>query len=196
MKMKVIKAFTDIWDSMIKTGDDMKTKLGGVFKKLMYYALKPFQKIADTLPDKIFGKSAKDSIKSLMREFAIESPSKVTERIANQVVAGFDRGLSPMSSSFKKPVGAMLKDVDDMHIQATALGKRISDNRAKVVDLQSKIRGALSTGEFGDNGTLTIKRPDNTLVVNLKVTMDADNVERVLVDRPNTRIVTNEFINR
>lgn len=192
-KADAIEIFGGIWEGIKVSFKKIQESLIRWFKGALRFILKPIIDVIEKIDQYVnVPKAIKNMVTGIKAELQMKSPSKVMRDIGENIVRGLDIGMAPMGKLLQRPVTAMATKSRDLMTESANLRKRLQEDRARVVDLQTKV-GALQNGSIlGSDGQITVRRPDHTLTINLKAVFDTGQVERVMIDRPNTKIVTAE----
>lgn len=187
LRDQVAQVFHEIWDKLVGSFEAGKVKVGKAFKLIAQALFEPFLKIVEKL-DGVMNLGMKNTIASIRNAWQVQSPSHVMVELGQDVVAGFEKGVQTMPDALTKHADTMVERVNDVGVASNRLRARLEENKAKAIELRAEMQ-RVRTG-LGSDGTLTVKRPDHTITVNFKAVMEAGNVERALIDRTDTQIVT------
>lgn len=187
LRDQVAQVFHEIWDKLVGSFEAGKAKVGKAFKMIAQALFEPFLKIVEKL-DGVMNLGMKNTIASIRNSWQVSSPSRVMVKLGQNVVAGFEQGIQTMPDALTKHADVMVERVSDVGVASNQLRARLEANRAKAIELRAEMQ-KIQSG-LGSDGTLTVKRPDHTIVINFKAVMEAGRLERTLIDRPGTEIVT------
>jgi len=198
MHLKIVGVFESIWTSIKDSWNKGKMVLSEVMKSILRFMIKPF---IDLLDNKVVAgvltKSMNEAVASMKKTLDINSPSGVTEDMAMHLVGGFDKGMSRLPASMSRTAQLSMDYITE---HSTAIRDKIVQLNQDVAKSTSElsrrenitikpIMDSLRDG-IGSKGKYTIDHKSTPINVNLDVRMNADTVEHVLVNRPNSKIAT------
>lgn len=187
IKTSIVKTLDKLWDSMVGSFEKGKERIGGVMKLIGRAIFEPlvkaFKKVNSLLPAEM-----QAAIAGVKDAFGIRSPSRIFVDIGKNMVKGLSIGTEKLPQVMSSRAEALLVKAKDIGVASDMIKSKIDNNRNKLINLKAELQRAGDGLEA--NKTITIKKPDYSININLKAVMDAGTVEKVLIERPGSELVT------